>query len=1284
MRRVAPIVLALLGAAFAPRAARAQEIPVGPGGQLTSVVGVPFYTPIIADMTLRTEKIGSFAARLSWNPAVLQFDALINGTFGVTTANTDSLNDGVLRLAGINPAGAGGMVTLGTLRFTPLIGDTTTLVMSLSELYAAGTFANLRPSALVTNRLFCPAGGLYGDINQDGFVNSLDALIAVSNAVGLNVGNFAIPLGDVDGNGVTDTRDALIILSYAVGIDVTSFRIGLLAGGACAAGGAIAMSITPVPVDIVRDQTVQLEARAAVAGGALQTLRDVTWRSSDVEIADVDADGLLSAYTAGSVVITALRGANDSAQATITVLASRTRHVVDAAAVNATNQIGTAALPFGTTAQALDFAQAGDTIELRPGRYQGPVDIGADIVLLGDTLLDGTRPTIFGVGDPFLAGSGVYVYGLGPRRIVNVGFENLWNAVEIDGPDNVLLRGLRSQGVENGIVTDAVTASVRVEKGRIIGRGVENFDSDAIQMNYHVDTLVIEDTEIGDFGRSGVYAPDVDSVAIARSNIHDLSYYGLELGRSCSGAQFHLTMENSTLQRSGSTLMYLEDLGSAVFTNNVLRVDERNLVYQNQCETSGGFIAFHGDSIYNSDDNWLTAYDLDSVTVDSVRAVLPSASGYIYNTPYVRVRGGYFRDVSNSVFQVYVGGGGFGGGVVDVRNTSFTGDPRCDLCADAVYTQDARTTVDSVDFTNVNQAVQTNGDSSLTVTNSTFRRVEYGVQFYGNYFIGCPTCSPAGLTMRNNTINGFYTGVTSYYGPVTIEDNTFVAGQSEGIDAFGYAAQSVQRNVFDDVNYSITLTLNDTSVTGVVADNIVTRGGQTAIRVNGDNYADTVRMHFDVLRNQVQCITQFEGDVGVDVGATDAVVADNVIAGCFYGVYLSQYGASTKDDSILRNTITLPGISGGGGVYAEGTTRTRISNNVITGDSSAYLSNGLIFVQGYYYYGYRATTLIDSNTISLSKSDGISVEYVDTAVVAANSIQDVQQDGIRLMYGLKYFAAAQGNTIRRAAGSGVLVYDYSGDTTTMQVDSNTISGSGTGIDFEYGNGLLTRNTITGSLNQGIYLSPYINFGGGIALNNISGNAFGLRDNSEGSYAINNWWGDDRGPRCASDCDPATLGDSVSNSWAVFPWLLAPNASSPPPAPRALATTAARAPRVVASRALPAPEAAMPPARTAAPVRPARRQPAAFVAAPRIPAGLPAARAERLAARQQQRIARGVASAAAAARIEGRLEAERATLEQARTAQAARVAQARAAVRARPTAGAPTPQPAPTHAPARRP
>src|SRR5438552_16073128 len=108
-------------------------------------------------MSARLEKLGSFALVLRWNPAVLQFNSGQAGTFGDASSNEDSVNAGVLKLTGVNPAGATGHLTVGIGSMTPLAADTTTIKVQVVELYAAQTFTDLTPSVAATDRPYCSA-----------------------------------------------------------------------------------------------------------------------------------------------------------------------------------------------------------------------------------------------------------------------------------------------------------------------------------------------------------------------------------------------------------------------------------------------------------------------------------------------------------------------------------------------------------------------------------------------------------------------------------------------------------------------------------------------------------------------------------------------------------------------------------------------------------------------------------------------------------------------------------------------------------------------------------------------------------------------------------------------------------------------------------------------------------------------------------------------------------------------------------------------------------------------
>lgn len=77
---------------------------------------------------------------------------------------------------------------------------------------------------IVTMIIFSIAASLFsqelGDVNEDGIINILDALIVAQYYVGMDPAAFTAPIstGDVDVDGDTDIVDALLIAQYYVGI----------------------------------------------------------------------------------------------------------------------------------------------------------------------------------------------------------------------------------------------------------------------------------------------------------------------------------------------------------------------------------------------------------------------------------------------------------------------------------------------------------------------------------------------------------------------------------------------------------------------------------------------------------------------------------------------------------------------------------------------------------------------------------------------------------------------------------------------------------------------------------------------------------------------------------------------------------------------------------------------------------------------------------------------------------------------------------------------------------
>jgi hypothetical protein len=120
-----------------------------------------------------------------------------------------------------------------TLRLLPGVTDGT--VIGLQALSLTDRAAQNRTLDGATDFVqVCHASGHWGDIDNDAAVNSRDALIALSNAVGFPTGGFNVTLGDVDADGQVTSRDALLMLSNSIGLYTGGYRVGLGIADACA------------------------------------------------------------------------------------------------------------------------------------------------------------------------------------------------------------------------------------------------------------------------------------------------------------------------------------------------------------------------------------------------------------------------------------------------------------------------------------------------------------------------------------------------------------------------------------------------------------------------------------------------------------------------------------------------------------------------------------------------------------------------------------------------------------------------------------------------------------------------------------------------------------------------------------------------------------------------------------------------------------------------------------------------------------------------------------------
>jgi hypothetical protein len=230
-----------------------------------------------------------------------------------------------------------------------------------------------------------------------------------------------------------------------------------------------------------------------------------------------------------------------------------------------------------------------------------------------------------------------------------------------------------------------------------------------------------------------------------------------------------------------------------------------------------------------------------------------------------------------------------------------------------------------------------------------------------------------------------------------------------------------------------------------------------------------------------------------------------------------------------------------------------------------------------------------------------------------------------------------GNQVRQSYGNGIRITNGNSapDSAMVQVDSNLVTGStADGIRLDGGADSLVHNRIVSNQLNGVEIASTSvdQIRTQVDSNNIAGNGFGVAGPVEYTYnAQYDWWGDAKGPRCSSGCDPASLGDSVFMGLVFAPIdSTAEYGNTPAPAVLARPILALRGPAVravkaPAPRGLDAPVAHKTQAALSAPAMVARApQPSTPVAA--VPPRLSGARAQAWQRRAQQRTA-GLAMAA---------------------------------------------------------
>lgn len=1086
-------------AALLPSWVTAQNIPVRVGGEASSLLGVPFDVPVEVDLTGRSERLGSFALTVRWNPTVLRLVGGQNGNFGEITVNQDSLVAGVAKLAGVNPAGVGGKVVVGVARFVPLRAADDTFRLQVTELYAAGSFADLLPHAVWSDRAYCPAVGRFGDIDSDNSANSRDALLALTYSVGLTVvGNPA--LGDVDGDGLTGARDALILLSNAVGLEVGVFRIMRIAPGSCAAPKRPLLSVHPAAVTMDIGQQAVLVAVASDSSGAGMVVTDVFWRSSDEAVVSVGPGGRITALAPGTATVAAVRQSGTGATATVTVRDRRT-HWVDALAVveSGSNRIGAPELPFATIGEALDYARANDTIAVRWGRYQEIVAVYRPVVILGDTVGGRPRPRIASPGGDT---SAFWIRSKGKVELRRLQVDTARIAVYVERVDTFLLREVTIRNVSSSSF-----ASVRVDTADVVSvqksefftnqpKFTGGYGGDALSVG-RARLVVLDSTFISDYGGNGVALGAVDSLLVRGSTIRNNYGYGIFACASCYSVRaLAAVFTGNRFFQNRFGHIYLDQVRLAAFDRNVLVGSGYDgiSIYGLPDTTVVRFLA---DSIHTRYGAWLDLYRFDSLAIDSVVVVVNDGYSYIRRGGDVAIRNSKFLKVQGTALDLdaYPDSMHLLLRNVEFRGPDSTACRRCGLAIEGYG--DLSMDGDSVTLINFYRPISLD-DAWVDLRNSVLRDYEWGITvdcyslkldnvvfergYQGIDLFGCgPDDS---LVVRNSTFKRQYLAIDDNDVQAVIVNSLFedsdygiwhdcfslrlenvIARRLRygGVDAFGCGFRDslivrhstliggpdgfygvyVSGMGFNEVSNSVLADwyypLDIYGGTVLVTDNQIDRPRFAAV-----NFYVNDTLQATVLRNAITC-DDFGARNATGVLGYDArmLIRDNSVSGCRRGVLTSNSAAALPRGTpieVRNNSIVLPD-TGAAGIESSGSKDwIKVVGNTVRG--KGWYGSISVGSPG------APRAEVDSNTVTGSIEAGLLVRYVDSLWIRDNVFSGHWPAGCCLSGpsgAVVLESSASTNVVVQVLRNRIsdtrahgIVLNRSSDTVTVLVDSNTV------------------------------------------------------------------------------------------------------------------------------------------------------------------------------------------------------------------------------------------------------
>ena len=307
--------------------ASAQSIGVllGDTRQVQVAPGTSLRVPVNIDLgNAGPTTLASLQAGVTWDASRLTFDSIrvVSSTGFSQSANLSAVSSGSLVFNAFSPGALESTGTLSNLYFTVGANTGSARVSLLPTAAGSEAGEDILSRLLVQGLSVCIGGssGKWGDVNDDGQVNIIDAQQIARFSVSLSVANAAVvsARGDVTADGTVNIIDAQQIARFSVGLTAAA-RINTNAGAATPTVNSVA--VTPSSRSLSTGESVTLTADPRDASGtSVSGCASVAWSSSNAGVATVSSTGVVTAVASGTATISASSGGK-TGSATITVTA---------------------------------------------------------------------------------------------------------------------------------------------------------------------------------------------------------------------------------------------------------------------------------------------------------------------------------------------------------------------------------------------------------------------------------------------------------------------------------------------------------------------------------------------------------------------------------------------------------------------------------------------------------------------------------------------------------------------------------------------------------------------------------------------------------------------------------------------------------------------------------------------------------------------------------------------------------------------------------------------------